>query len=179
MVAHLIICLLLSVSCFAEEGVIGVVATHPDHTAYVVPRYEGLVKEVYGKAGDLVQKGAKLAVIERNAASSYNLYSPMAGVILARNINPGEMVNQNQPSFEVSDLSLLRVNFELRRPESEKLKLGQKISIKEKDSKDTKEGPVVYIAPIADEATKRIRVSIDIAASRDWLPGKVVYASML
>ena len=155
----------------------GKVGTNPNKTAHVSPRYEGMVKRVFFKAGDTVRKGAKLATIEQNnVVSRYNITSPITGTILHRDINSGDFVNEDQKAFRISDLKTVWVNFEVRPQMVAAFKKGKNIIIHSRShNEDEIEGPIFYIAPTVDESTRTIRVSVEIEnKGGDWAPGKLV-----
>ena len=155
----------------------GKVGTNPNKTAHVSPRYEGMVKKVFFKAGDVVRKGANLATIEQNnVVSRYNITSPISGTILHRDINSGDFVNEDQKAFRISDLKTVWVNFEVRPQMIAAFKKGKSIIIHSRShNEDEISGRIFYIAPTVDESTRTIRVSVEIEnKGRDWAPGKLV-----
>lgn len=154
----------------------GKVVTNPNKTAHVSPRYDGVVKKVHFRAGDIVRKRTILATVEQNnVVSRYNIVSPISGIILHRYINPGEFVNQDQMAFQISDVKTVWINFEVRPQNIGHFKKGKKITIKSRIRGEETSGNLFYISPVVDGTTRTIRVSVEIP-NKDgiWAPGKIV-----
>ncbi|MCB9229527.1 MAG: efflux RND transporter periplasmic adaptor subunit [Deltaproteobacteria bacterium] len=154
----------------------GKIGPDPDKTVYVNPRYEGTVKKVFFRSGDTVLKGSSLASIEQNnGVSLYNIVSPVSGTILHRDINPGEFIHPSQDAFRISDLNTVWVNFEVKPQFAGFFDKGKRITIHTQDHKKECSGSILYIAPIVDEKTRTVRVSVEIDNRNGyWAPGRLV-----
>ncbi len=91
----------------------GRLAPDPVRQLDVTARFPGVIKTVHKKIGDRVQQGEALAVVESNESlRSYTVTAPIAGVITAREANPGEetagraLFTIVDPSSLVAELSV-------------------------------------------------------------------------
>ncbi len=81
----------------------GQIATNAEHRREVAARFPGLIKSVRRSLGDTVKAGETLAVIESNLSlEPVALTAPMAGVITARDANPGEQSGERM-LFTITD----------------------------------------------------------------------------
>ncbi|MEX0914613.1 MAG: hypothetical protein WDZ60_01865, partial [Wenzhouxiangellaceae bacterium] len=72
----------------------GVLTPIEGRQARIGARFDGLVRAVDAGIGEAVRQGQRLALIESNQGlSEYPLIAPLDGVVLARNIEPGEVVS--------------------------------------------------------------------------------------
>ncbi|MFT7307044.1 MAG: cobalt-zinc-cadmium efflux system membrane fusion protein [Candidatus Azotimanducaceae bacterium] len=68
-------------------------------------RFDGVVQSVEVSVGDTVRRGQKLAEVEVNESfKTVSLDSPIAGVVTARTVNPGEQTNGRE-LFTITDTS--------------------------------------------------------------------------
>ncbi len=81
----------------------GQIATNAEQQREVAARFAGLIKSVRRSIGDTVKAGETLAVIESNLSlEPVALTAPMAGVITARDANPGEQSGERM-LFTITD----------------------------------------------------------------------------
>jgi cobalt-zinc-cadmium efflux system membrane fusion protein len=74
--------------------VYGRVAHDPATLSHIRARFEGVVKRIMVSLGDSVKKGDPLVTVESNESlNQYTITSPMAGKIIARHANDGELTN--------------------------------------------------------------------------------------
>lgn len=79
----------------------------PEQIARVGARFPGIVTRITVRLGDQVAKGDLLAQVESNASlTSYDLHSPIDGVVIERRIGLGETTD-GQHLFTIADLSVL------------------------------------------------------------------------
>jgi cobalt-zinc-cadmium efflux system membrane fusion protein len=110
----------------------------------------------------------------------FSLHSPVTGIVVERNVNPGMEVRPDldTPLYVVSDLKKLTLLMEVFEVNLSKIKLGQKLSV----SVPAYPGvifpaSVQYIAQILDENTRTIQVRCDLPNADDrLLPG--MYATI-
>ena len=156
----------------------GQIGTDPNKTAHISPRYEGIVKQVFFKTGDITTKGAKLATVEQNnVVSQYNILAPISGTILHRSINPGELIREDQKVFKISDLKIVWANFEVKPQFIGNFREGEGITILSQDNenKEKTSAKIFFIAPTINDTTRTIRVSVALDnKSGRWIPGKLV-----
>jgi len=110
----------------------------------------------------------------------FSLHSPVSGIVVERNVNPGMEVRPDldKPLYVVSDLKKLTLLMEVFEVNLSKIKLRQKLSV----SVPAYPGvifpaSVQYIAQILDENTRTIQVRCDLPnADGRLLPG--MYATI-
>lgn len=74
----------------------GKLVVAPEFQRNIKARFPGVVKKINVVPGDYVNAGDILLSIEANdSLSIYNITSPIAGTVVERNINPGEITENN------------------------------------------------------------------------------------
>ncbi len=157
----------------------GTIAPNAERMRDVAARYPGTIRSVAKKIGDPVKQGEALAVIESNESlQAYSLTAPLAGVVTARNANPGEQSGE-KVLFTVADLSGVWVELSLFPRDAAKVRSGQTVRVKTADSAASGEGAIVYIAPVGTSAsqTRSARVLLD-NKDNQWAPGLYVTAEV-
>lgn len=157
----------------------GKVVLNPDLSAHINPRYEGIVTKVYVQEGDKIKKGSRLATIERNVGMSvYHIVSPISGVVLHRDLSPGEFVTSEREAFSLANLDSLWVKFDVHPKDISHFKEKNSIQIHSRISKNTVEGDLFYISPTVIEQTRTVTVYSRLDnMSRSWLPYQLVDGS--
>jgi cobalt-zinc-cadmium efflux system membrane fusion protein len=157
----------------------GVIAPNAERMREVAARYPGIIREVEKRIGDSVRQGERLAAIESNESlETYPLLAPLAGVITARNANPGEQTG-DKPLFTVADLSTVWVELSLFPRDVAKVRTGQTVLVKSADSGLSAEGKVVYVAPFGSSANQTLTARVLLEnADRKWPPGLYVTAEV-
>jgi RND family efflux transporter MFP subunit len=82
-------------------------------------------------------KAARAAVSQAEAATSYSrtqvakhvVYSPIAGVVAARHVDPGEGASPGMPLLRVVNLNPVRINAEASELEIENVRVGQRAQV--------------------------------------------------
>ena len=104
----------------------------------------------------------------------YTLTSPIAGTVVAQNAVRGQGVAPGNELFEVVDTSRVWVFANLPIEQARKFKEGDIGTITPKGGEPIT-APLTYLAPVADEATRTIRVRFEVANPRGRLkPGEYV-----
>lgn len=155
----------------------GVIAPNAERVREVSARFPGPIRSVASKIGDEVRQGQLLATVESDESlESYAILAPLAGVITARNANPGEQ-SGNRALFTVADLSTVWVELSLFPRDLAKVRVGQKVQVKSVDAGLSAQGELVYVAPFGSNANQTLtgRVLLD-NAKRTWAPGLYVSA---
>ena len=154
----------------------GKITTNSDKSAHVSPRYEGLVTKVFVSSGDKVKKGTPLAKIERNVGiSTYVLKSPISGIVLDRQINSGDYVQEDQEAFQISDLNTVWASMHVKEDDIHNFLVGKKVMVHSRVSDEEIEGKIFFVSPTVDPETRTARVFATIVnEDRRWLPGKII-----
>jgi membrane fusion protein, heavy metal efflux system len=132
----------------------GKVALNEDSVANVSPRYTGVVKAVYKRLGDQVQKGEALATIESSESlREYQVNSEISGIIIKKEVTVGELARDEKPIFTVANLSTVWVDFSVFPQDFKRVKPGQLVEITYADHLSAR-GRISYIAPVGSENTQ-------------------------
>ena len=121
-----------------------------------------------------------LHISTRQSDGRFALRSPVPGVVVERNVNPGMEVrpDHDAPLFVVSNLKKLLVLMEVFEVNLNKIKLGQKLSISVPAYPgETFPATVQYIGQVLNENTRTVQVRCDLPNPDDrLLPG--MYATI-
>lgn len=98
----------------------------------------------------------------------YTLTSPIAGTVVAQNVVRGQGVAPGNELFEVVDTSRVWVFANLPIEQARKFKEGDVGTILPKGGEPVT-APLTYLAPIADETTRTIRVRFEVANQQQRL----------
>ncbi len=105
----------------------GQLTTAPEQIARVRARFPGVITRVNVRLGDRVAKGDLLAQVESNESlKTYDLRSPMDGVVTERQISVGEIAG-DRPLFAIADLSTLWAELQVFPGQRTKVAVGQKV----------------------------------------------------
>ena len=120
----------------------------------------------------------------RRAAETKRIYpyitliSHKNGVVLDRQVNPGEIIAQNKELFNVADLSTIWLVGYAFEKDAALLKVGQKVvGMLEENNGQTIDGKLSYVASILDTDRKTLEVIADIP-NRDFSIKPNMYAEM-
>lgn len=129
------------------------------------------------------QARASLALAETRLANT-ELCSPLAGVVLSHDIEPGEFVSPGTPVVTVADTAHVWVRVYLNQTDLGRIRHGQKVEVRTDTFPDkTYEGTIGFIASEAEFTPKTVqtakervklvfRLKVDVANSNDELkPG--------
>jgi cobalt-zinc-cadmium efflux system membrane fusion protein len=132
----------------------GKIALNEDAVANVSPRYTGVVKAVYKRLGDQVQKGEALATIESSESlREYQVNSEISGMVIKKEVTIGELARDEKPIFTVANLSTVWVDFSVFPQDFKRVKPGQMVEITYADHLSAR-GKISYIAPVGSENTQ-------------------------
>ena len=92
----------------------------------------------------------------------YTLITPIAGTVVAQNVVRGQGVTPGNELFEIVDTSRVWVFANLPIEQARKFKEGDVGTILPKGGEPVT-GPLTYLAPVADETTRTIRVRFEVA----------------
>ena len=124
---------------------------------------------------------AELTALERghqDESHRYTLTAPIAGTVVAQNVVRGQGVAPGNELFEVVDTSRVWVFANLPIEQARKFKEGDTGSITPKGGAPIT-APLTYLAPVADETTRTIRIRFEVANTRRALkPGEYVDVSL-
>jgi len=159
----------------------GEVMIHLDYLAHITPRFPGVVKKIYRHIGDVVKKGALLAVIESNdSLTPYKIRSPITGTIIEKHVTIGESVEAHSRAFEIANLNTVWVTFSIFQDKLGEIKKGQKAIIQSSNGKYQVQGIVSYVSSVVDPET-RTQTGRIVLSNQDliWKPGIFVDVTVL
>lgn len=157
----------------------GVISPNAERVREVAARFPGAIRDVNVKIGDTVKQGQALATVESNESlQAYSVTAPLAGVITARNANPGEQAG-DKALFTIADLSTVWVELSLFPRDVAKVHVGQIVRVQSPDTGLDAEGTLVYVAPFGQSANQTLTARVLLENSeRDWAPGLYVTAEV-
>jgi cobalt-zinc-cadmium efflux system membrane fusion protein len=157
----------------------GVIAPNAEQVREVAARFPGTLRSVARQIGDPVSRGTLLATVESNESlQTYALVSPLAGVVTARNTNPGEQ-SGDKPLFTIADLSTVWVELALFPRDLARVRLGQTARIRSADAGQVADGRLVYLAPFGSVANQTLTARLQVDnPDRIWVPGLYVTADL-
>ncbi len=132
-----------------------------------------------GKIGEAVA-GVRQAKAELDVAAATRSYAelraPLDGVVTARMVSPGTLVNPGQVMFRVSSVATLRIQANVTESDLQKVRKGMMLSVRHRDSAEKPTRlPVSSISPSIDPVS-RMGVVEGLLTSRDgkFVPGQFV-----
>ena len=156
------------------------IRANDDHLAHIVPRYEGLVTEVFVHVGDQVAVGQTLANIEGDASLAvYPLKTRIAGTVISKHITLGEAVDRSRAPFVIADLSTVWLDIHVFQRDLSRVHEGQPVVVEAGPESLQASGVLSYVAPVVEESTRTAvaRAVLDNSDGR-WRPGMFVTASV-
>lgn len=156
----------------------GRIAADPARQREVTARFPGAIQAVHKKLGDPVKAGEALAVIESNESlRTYTLQAPIAGMITARDANPGEQ-SGSRALFTIIDPSSVTAELSLFPADRARVRPGASVKVKASHSDATATGTIDRIGMQAAENQSVVaRVTLDNPKG-EFLPGSFVTAQV-
>jgi len=138
----------------------GQLTTAPEQIARVRARFPGVITKVNARLGDRVAKGDLLAQVESNESlKTYDLRSPIDGVVIERRISVGEIADE-QPLFAIADLTTLWAELPVFPGQRAEVAVGQKVRLKAEGV--DQQGAISHLLPSPDNAPYTLaRVKVD------------------
>ena len=132
----------------------GQITLDPDRSAKVRARFSGLVQRVAVNTGDIVSKGQLLATLESNdSLRSYSVNAPIAGTIMARMTNVGDVAGSD-PLFEISDTTNVLVEIRAFGRDAQLLTPGNEIVVTDRISDARFGAKIARVLPKLDAVTR-------------------------
>lgn len=161
-------------------NVSGRVTLNQNTTSQVKARFPGVVRSVLKEPGEKVNVGDTLATVESNdSLQVYAVKSPVAGTIINRTANVGELA-ADTPLFVVADLSKLWAELFIFSKDGEKLKAGQKVRIQCLDDPVNTESTIALVLPTAEASSQTVVARAVIEnADNHWRSGMNIRADVV
>ena len=105
------------------------------------------------------QQAAIAEAIQRQAYSA--IVSPVTGVVVSKNQEPGNLIQEGEEILSIGDLDAIKVSFPVSPVDLNLVELGQPVKV-ELDAihGQTFKGKVTRISPVANTATRKIPIEI-------------------
>jgi cobalt-zinc-cadmium efflux system membrane fusion protein len=133
----------------------GIVQPNQESLVQITPRFPGIVREVYKRIGDRVQKGDVLAIVESNQSlTPYELKAALGGTVIDRQTTLGEYVSEQKPAFVIADLSTVWVDFSVYRRDLNRVHIGDQVFIDPADGGPAIEAKISYLSPVGISDTQ-------------------------
>lgn len=127
--------------------------------SHVRARYSGMIKTVKRSLGDRVKRGDLLAEVESNESLKvYQVRAPIAGTIIQRHANTGELT-QSRALFSIANFDTLWAEFRIYPYQQSLVKVGQNIDFRVNDLDLS--GSIQHIIPVLDKPYQLARIVFD------------------
>jgi len=112
----------------------------------------------------LPEKIAAQLDAESTTSNLLPLKSPLDGIVVERNVVPGEVVDTATKLFTVADVSRMWLTLDVRQDDAKYLSLGQPVLFRPSDSKSEPEikGTLAWISTEADDQTRTVKVRVNL-----------------
>lgn len=173
-----------------EEAAAGVITNHidltgevkaePSRLSHIIPRFPGIVKEVYKTVGEKVKQGEVLALIESNESlADYEAKSLVDGTIIELHMAKGDLVGGEELALTVANLDKVWAILTIYQRDINKIRVGQRTLVSLSLEEEGEAGTISYVSPVVDEETRTAlaRVILNNSSGR-WRPGMFVSAKV-
>lgn len=153
----------------------GRITLNQNMLALVKARFPGVVREVRKGQGELVAAGDVLAMVESNdSLQPYEVKSPIAGVIMARNTNVGDVAGDT-PLFAIADISDVWAEFHVFPRDIDQIAAGQKVRVTSFEGGHTGEAPIAVVLPLAEASSQTVIARVTLPNPKGlWRSGMTV-----
>ena len=107
-----------------------------------------------------------VAELDAESATSnlFPLRAPLASVVVAREVVPGEVVNTGTTIFKLSDVRQMWLVLDVRQDDAKYLALGQTVRFRPSESSNSTEveGSLAWISTEADDQTRTVKVRVNL-----------------
>jgi HlyD family secretion protein len=114
-------------------------------------------EEIAGARGRVAAMDAQIEALDKSARDAI-VKSPVAGIVTAKLVHPGEIIATRTPIVVVTDLDRPWANVYVDEPVVPRLRLGQKITLVT-DAGQRLEGTITYISPRAEFTPRNVQTA--------------------
>jgi len=159
-----------------HKDLTGEIVPNPYKVAHIIPRFAGIVKNVYKRIGDHVKKGDKIATIESNESLvQYDVTSSINGTIINLHMTPGELIGDDKHIAVIANLKNVWAELNVYQKDLGEVKVGQTVEIASPHSNSIFKGKLFYLSPIVNEATRTAIARVKLNNYKGiWKPGMFV-----
>lgn len=106
---------------------------------------------------------------------SYEIRSPLDGVVINRHITKGEFIDNTAPIYEVADLSRVWVEIGVYQKDLLRINVGQDVQVLSPITHLVEHAKIIFVNPIIQEDTINATAVAELPnPSRQWRPGMFV-----
>lgn len=158
----------------------GEIKAEPSRLSHIIPRYPGIVKEVYKTVGEKVKQGEVLALIESNESlTTYEVKSLIDGTIIELHMAKGDLVGGEELNLTVANLEKVWAILNIYQRDLDKIKVGQSVLVSFSAEEKGEAGTISYVSPVVDEKTRTASARVILSnTSGKWRPGMFVSAKV-
>lgn len=153
--------------------------------AGVVPRkdWQQSEAEAARAAAEADRAARRMALLGGDGDGSYTLKSPLAGIVVERNVNPGQEFRPDQPGaplFVITDPTSLWIQLDAGEADLSGLKPGAKFAIEVKQYPGEKfQGVIRHVADFVDPASRTVKVRGEVANPDRRLKGEMFVTALI
>jgi len=154
----------------------GRVELQPEGRAEVRAWYPGRIVTMTRSIGDRVTKGETLATVTSSESlQTYAIPAPISGVVMERGATVGDVAGST-PLYVIADPRKLHAEFFTYPRDAERLRAGQRVTVKNVGGDRTYAGKIEVILPTADMLTQTVIAHVDLPNPDGlaWRPGQAV-----
>ena len=155
----------------------GRLTSAPENTSHIRARFPGVIRTVAVNIGDTVNTGDLMAVVESNESlKRYELRAPIAGTVIQRHANAGEM-SQDQVLFSILSTDSLWAELRIFPSQQQSIHLGNAVRLS--TASQRYDGVISHLLP-ADSGAPYLIARVKIKNSDGaWFPWMLVEAAVL
>ena len=151
----------------------------PEGRADVRARLTGQIMWMTGRLGERVSRGQTLVRVESShSLQTYAVTAPISGVIIEKNANVGDTTG-DRALFVIADPTNLHAEFFVFPRDAERVRVGQRVSVRSLSGDARVEAPVEAILPTADVTSQTLMAHVHLppGAAQSFRPGMGVEGS--
>jgi cobalt-zinc-cadmium efflux system membrane fusion protein len=120
---------------------------------------------------------AAMSSIHEKNLTRYVLLAPIAGTVVEKHIDMGEVLKDDTPGFKIADLSTVWVNLSIQQKDLPFIRQGQPVILSATSDKKETTAHIAYVEPLGVEQTRTVHARVVVSnASGSWRPGLFVTA---
>lgn len=153
----------------------------PEGKADVRARLPGQIMWMTGQLGQGVRRGQTLLRVESShSLQTYAVTAPISGVIVEKNANVGDTTG-DRALFLIADPTKLHAEFFVYPRDAERVRVGQRVSLRSLSGEARLEAQVEAVLPTADLASQTLMAHVHLppGASRTFRPGMGIEGSFV
>ncbi|MBX9706390.1 MAG: efflux RND transporter periplasmic adaptor subunit [Caulobacteraceae bacterium] len=151
----------------------GRVEITPEGQADVHARYPGRVMALNVQLGTRVSRGQVIARVESSESlQTYPITAPVSGIIVEKNVNVGSITGGGEPMLRIGDPTRLHAEFLLYPRDAERVRAGQRVTVKSLAGHYTFNGAIEAVLPSTDLTSQVMIAHVDLPYQGGvWRPG--------